>query len=114
LALLKGFNWQETIALAVIWLMLLPLQPAFPRSSRLTKMEITPGWLLSALAVVVGAAALGAWSYSHADYSDTPWWKVMADADATRSLRAWAGAAILLLAVGLWRLLATPATPPIA
>jgi lysylphosphatidylglycerol synthetase-like protein (DUF2156 family) len=113
LALLKGFNWPETTALGVIWLIILPLHPAFPRSSRLTRMEITPGWLLSALAAVAGAAALGLWSFRHADYSDTLWWRVMADADATRSLRASAGAAILLLAVGLWRMLATPATPPI-
>jgi glycosyltransferase 2 family protein len=113
LALLKGFNWPETTALGVLWLIILPLHPAFPRTSRLTRMEITPGWLLSALAAVAGAAALGWWSFRHADYSDTLWWKVMADADATRSLRASAGAAILLLAVGLWRMLATPATPPI-
>ena len=77
------------------------------------RMEITPGWLLSAVAVVAGATALGFWSYAHADYSDTPWWQVMSDADATRSLRSSAGAAILVLAVGLWRLVATPATPPI-
>jgi lysylphosphatidylglycerol synthetase-like protein (DUF2156 family) len=113
LTLLKGFNWPETTALALLWLLLLPLHPAFPRTSRLTRMEITPGWLLSALASVAGAAALGWWSFSHADYSDTLWWKVMADADATRSLRASAGAAILLMAVGVWRMLATPATPPI-
>jgi phosphatidylglycerol lysyltransferase len=113
LALLKGFNWPETTALAALWLMLLPLHAAFPRNSRLTRMEITPGWLVSALAAVIGAAALGWWSFSHADYSDTLWWKALTDADATRSLRASAGAAILLLAVGLWRMLATPATPPI-
>ena len=113
LALLKGFNWPETTALALLGLVLMPLHPAFPRTSRLTRMEITPGWLASALAAVAGAAALGWWSFRHADYSDTLWWKVMADADATRSLRASAGAAILLLAVGLWRMLATPATPPI-
>ena len=113
LALLKGFNWEETTALTVICLVVAPLHPAFPRTSRLTRMEITPGWLASTLAVVIGAGALGLWSFHHADYSDTLWWKVMADADATRSIRASAGAAILLLAVGLWRLLATPATPPI-
>ena len=113
LALLKGFNWPETTALGLLWLLLLPLHPAFPRTSRLTRMEITPGWLLSAGAAVIGAAALGWWSFSHADYSDTLWWKALTDADATRSLRASAGAAILLLAVGLWRMLATPATPPI-
>jgi phosphatidylglycerol lysyltransferase len=113
LALLKGFDWEETAALAVIGLILAPLHPAFPRTSRLTRMEITPGWLLSTLAVVIGAGAVGWWQFHHADYSDTLWWKVMADADANRSIRASAGAGILLLAVGLWRLLATPATPPI-
>jgi glycosyltransferase 2 family protein len=114
LALVKGFNWEQTIALAVLAVLLTPLGAAFPRKSRLTQMEITPGWLFSALAAVAGAAALGLWSFRHADYSDTLWWKVMADADATRSLRASAGAAILLLAVGLWRLMATPATPKVA
>jgi phosphatidylglycerol lysyltransferase len=113
LALLKGFNWPETAALAVFFLILLPLHPAFPRTSRLTRMEITPGWLFSALAAVVGAAAVGVWSFRNADYSDTLWWRVMADADASRALRASVGAAVLLLAVGFWRLLATPATPPI-
>jgi phosphatidylglycerol lysyltransferase len=113
LALFKGFNWEQTGALAAIGVILLPLHPAFPRSSRLTRMEITPGWLVSALAAVIGAGAVGWWSFNHADYSDTPWWKVMADADANRSIRASAGAAILLLVVGVWRLIATPATPPI-
>ncbi len=113
LALLKGFNWEQTAALAAICLIILPLRPAFPRKSRLMRMEITPGWLFSAFAAVIGAAALGLWSFRHADYSDTLWWKVMADADASRSLRASAGAAILLMAVGLWRMVATPATPPI-
>jgi phosphatidylglycerol lysyltransferase len=113
LALLKGFEWPQTIGLAVLCVVMLPLHPAFPRRSRLMRMEITPGWLLSALAAVAGAAALGWWSYHNADYSDTLWWRVMGDADATRSLRASAGAGILLLVVGLWRLFSTPATPPI-
>jgi len=113
LALFKGFNWGQTAALAVICLVMLPLHPAFPRTSRLTRMEITPGWLFSAFALVVGAGVLGWWQFHHADYSDTLWWKVMADADATRSLRASVGAAIALLGVGAWRLFATAATPPI-
>ena len=113
LALLKGFNWGQTVALSLIFLVLAPLHAAFPRTSRLTRMEITPGWLASAVAAMAGAGALGWWSFAHADYSDTLWWKVMGDADATRSLRASAGAAILLLVVGLWRLVATAATPPI-
>jgi len=113
LALFKGFNWGQTAALALICLVLIPLRPAFPRKSRLTRIEITPGWLFSAFALVIGAGVLGWWQFKHADYSDTLWWKVMADADATRSLRASVGAAVALLGVGAWRLLATAATPPI-
>ena len=113
LALFKGFNWGQTGALALICLIIIPLHPAFPRTSRLTRMEITPGWLFSALALVAGAGVLGWWQFKHADYSDTLWWRVMADADATRSLRAFVGVAVALLGVGVWRLLATAATPPI-
>jgi lysylphosphatidylglycerol synthetase-like protein (DUF2156 family) len=113
LALLKGFNWGQTVALAVVFVVLAPLHAAFPRSSRLTRMEITPGWLASAVAALVGACAVGWWSFANPYYSDTPLLKVLSDPDATRSLRASAGAAILLLAVGLWRLIATAATPPV-
>ncbi len=114
LALLKGFNWEETALLALVFLLIIPTRAAFPRRAQLTRMEITPGWLASAAACVAGAAILGWWQYHHADYSDTLWWKVIGDADAERSIRAWAGAAILLLAVGLWRLVSTPATPRVA
>jgi phosphatidylglycerol lysyltransferase len=76
-------------------------------------MEITPGWLFSAACAVVGAGALGLWSFQHSDYADRPWWRVMADADAERAVRAWAGAALVLFAFGLWRLVVSAATPPV-
>src|SRR5690606_1497572 len=111
LTLVKGFNWEETAVLAGLCLILAPLHGAFPRSARLSRMEITPGWLLSALALVLGAGLLGLWSYEHADYGDRSWWRVMVDADAARSMRAWAGAALALLVFGLVRLFSTAATP---
>jgi lysylphosphatidylglycerol synthetase-like protein (DUF2156 family) len=111
LTLFKGFNWEETAVLAALCLFLAPLHGAFPRKARLTRMEVTPGWLISALAVVLGAGLLGLWSFEHADYADRSWWRVMADADAARSIRAWAGAALALLVFGTVRLFATAATP---
>ena len=113
LSLVKGFIWEETALLVLLAALLAPFRSAFPRTSRLTRMEVTPGWLVSAFALVVGAGALGLWSFEHADYGDRAWWRVMADDDAARSLRAWAGAAILLFAFGVWRLFASAATPPI-
>jgi len=114
LALLKGMNWEETLALAGLCLLLLPVRGAFCRTARLSRMEITPGWLLSAFAALIGAGALGWWSFHNMDYADRQWWKVMGDVEASRAIRAWAGAGVLLLATGLWRLFATPATPKVA
>src|SRR4051812_16973875 len=113
LALLKGFNWEETAALVALAVALAPFHGAFPRKSRLTRMEITPGWLLSAACAVAGAGLLGFWSFQHADYAGQPWWRVMVDADAARAIRAWAGAALALFAFGVWRLFVSAAAPPV-
>ena len=113
LALIKAFAWEEATALAAFAALLLPFHGAFPRKARLARMEVTPGWLISALAAVIGAGLLGLWSFQHADYGDKPFWAVMADADAARAIRGWAGAAVLLLAFGVWRLFATVATPKV-
>jgi lysylphosphatidylglycerol synthetase-like protein (DUF2156 family) len=113
LALLKGFVWEETAVLASLAILLLPFRAAFPRTSALTRMEITPGWLVSAFAAVIGAGAIGLWSFEHADYADQPWWRLMVDADAARAIRGWAGAALALFAFGVWRLMSTAATPKV-
>lgn len=113
LALFKGFNWEETVILSLLLALLFPLHEAFTRSARLTRMEITPGWMLSALAAVVGAGLLGLWSFQHSDYADQAFWRTLSDADAERAIRSSAGAAILLLVFGIWRLFATAATPPV-
>jgi glycosyltransferase 2 family protein len=113
LSLLNGLNWEETAALGTLLVLLAPFRAAFPRRARLTRMEITPGWLFSAACAVAGAGLLGLWSFQHADYADEAWWRVMVDADAERAIRAWAGAALGLFAFGLWRLVASAATPPV-
>jgi phosphatidylglycerol lysyltransferase len=113
LALLKGFNWEETAILGALAVLLAPFRDAFPRSARLSRMEITPGWLVSAVCALAGAGLVGLWSFQHADYGAMPWWRVMADADAARAIRAWVGAALALFMFGLWRLLASAAMPPV-
>jgi phosphatidylglycerol lysyltransferase len=113
LALVKGIVWEETAILLALAAVLAPLRGAFPRRARLSRMEVTPGWLFSAACALVGAGLLGVWSFEHADYGGLTWWAVMADEDAARAMRAWAGAAIALLAFGVWRLVASAATPPV-
>ena len=120
LALLKGLYWGETIVLGSFAGLLIALRPAFRRTARLNRMEIKPGWLLSAFAAVLGTALLTHWSYHtlwsnpDAAYGDQLWWRVIAYEDASRSLRALAGAGALCLVFGLWRLIATPASPAVA
>jgi phosphatidylglycerol lysyltransferase len=114
LAPFKGFNWEEAVVLLGCFVVLLPLHAGFPREARLSRMEVTPGWLISAAAVLVGAILLGVWSFQHADYGDMPVWQVIADQDLERAIRSSAGAALALLGFGLWRLFVMPATPKVA
>jgi phosphatidylglycerol lysyltransferase len=113
LALTKGLNWEETVALAALIAVLVPLKGSFARHAALSKMEITPGWLASALAVLAGSSVLMVWSFRNVDFADELWWKVLADNDASRALRAIVGGGVLLLAIGVWRLFSTAATPPV-
>jgi lysylphosphatidylglycerol synthetase-like protein (DUF2156 family) len=111
LALAKGFEWETAAILVGVLIALLPFRDAFPRAAQLTRMEVTPGWMVSALAAIAGAAIAGWWSFQNADYGGKTWVGAIADADAARAIRSSAAAAVLLLAFGIWRLLATPATP---
>jgi phosphatidylglycerol lysyltransferase len=115
LALTKGFDWEESTALAIVFLGLTPFRGAFPRAARLTRMEITPGWMVSAVAAMAGAAIVGWWSFSNVDYGQKTFLGAIfnPDADAARAVRSSAAAAVLLLGFGLWRLVATPATPKV-
>jgi phosphatidylglycerol lysyltransferase len=113
LAVLKGINLEEAAILTAVVLVLLPLRDGFDRHAGLSRIEFTPGWLLSALALLVGAALLGRWVFTHASYADEPVWEVLVDRDAERAVRATLGAGALLLGVGLWRLMASPARPPV-
>jgi phosphatidylglycerol lysyltransferase len=116
LALTKGFDWEEAVVLTGVFLALLPFRLAFFRAARLSRMEITPGWLISAAAAMAGAAIVGWWSFQNVDYGQKSFLGAIfsPDADAARAVRSSAAAAVLLLGFGLWRLVATPATPKVA
>lgn len=113
LAIFKGLNWEETALLTLCCLLILPFHEAFPRKAALFRMEITPGWLMSAAAALGGAAFCGWWVFTHTEYADKSWMRLMGDQDAARAIRSSVAAAIVLLAIGVWRLIATPAMPPV-
>jgi lysylphosphatidylglycerol synthetase-like protein (DUF2156 family) len=111
LAIFKGLNWEEALFLLAVAGCQYLTRRAFTRHAALSKMEITPGWMVSAGAVIVGAGTLGVWTFSNVDFTDEPWLQVMADNDASRALRATLGLGVLFLVFGVWRLISTPATP---
>jgi glycosyltransferase 2 family protein len=116
LALTKGFDWEESTVLMTVFLGMALFRRAFPRAAQLSRMEITPGWMVSAGAAVAGAGIVGWWSFQNVDYGQKSFIGAIfnPDADAARAVRSSAAAAVLLLAFGIWRLLATPATPKVA
>ena len=79
LAIFKGVDWEETVILLGLCVLLLPLREAFPRAARLSRMEIAPGWLISAFLVLVGSGLLGWWLFHNVDYGDEQLFKVMRD-----------------------------------
>jgi phosphatidylglycerol lysyltransferase len=111
LAIFKGLNWEETALLTVFLLLILPVHEAFHRKAALFRMEITPGWLVSAAAALAGVALCGWWTFTHTEYADKSWMRVMGDQESARAIRSSVAAAIVLLAFGVWRLISTPATP---
>lgn len=113
LALLKGFNWEETAVLAAGCVVVISCREVFNRDARLMNLEINPSWMMSAFAAVVGAGVLTFWSFHNVQYADELWWRLLGDNDASRAFRAITGAALLFLAVGVWRLVATPHTPKV-
>jgi lysylphosphatidylglycerol synthetase-like protein (DUF2156 family) len=116
LALTKGFYWEEASVLAGVGIAVAGFRPAFPRAARLSRMEITPGWMVSAGAALAGAAIVGWWSFQNVNYGHKTFLGAIfnPDADAARAVRSSAAAAVLLLGFGIWRLLAMPATPKVA
>ena len=113
LALFKGLNWEETALLSAAFLTIAPFHEAFPRKAALFRMEIAPGWLLSVAAALGGAALCGWWTFTHTEYADRSWMRLMGDVEAARAIRSSVAAGILLIGIGVWRLIATPATPSV-
>jgi glycosyltransferase 2 family protein len=113
LAVFKGYNLEESAALAAVAVVLALLRPAFDRHAGLLRIQLTPGWLASAFAVLAGASVIGWLTFQSEHMTERSVWGVLVDRDAERALRATLGAGVLLLGIGLWRLAATPARPKV-
>ncbi|HTN75044.1 MAG TPA: bifunctional lysylphosphatidylglycerol flippase/synthetase MprF [Pirellulaceae bacterium] len=104
-SLLKGFDYEEAIALLIMAILLIPLREQFHRRGRLLEQPWKPGWILTVALVVASSLAIGFFVHKRVDYSDDLWWKFAFSADTSRFLRASMGVLCVALFVSLAALL---------
>lgn len=110
LSLLKGLNYEISVALAAFLTFLAPFKNFYYRRASFIQERFTKGWAALITLAITSSVLLGYFSYSHVEYSDSLWWRFTLNAQAPRFMRASVGALIAVLVFALARLLA-PARP---
>ena len=109
-SLLKGFDYEEAIALGIMLGALLPCRSYFYRKASLISRRFSLGWTAAIALVLVCSVWLGLFAHKYENYSQDLWWQFALDGDAPRFLRATAGAVGLVLILAVAKLL-RPAPP---
>ena len=109
-SLVKGFDYEEAIILAVMLAALIPCKGRFYRKTSLLRDRFSFPWAVLVVAVAASSIWLGFFAYRHLGEADQLWWKFAFDANAPRFLRASTGVVVVILLFGLARLL-VPAKP---
>ncbi|MCH9656912.1 MAG: lysylphosphatidylglycerol synthase domain-containing protein [Planctomycetes bacterium] len=96
-SLLKGFDYEETVLLSIIFFALLASRNQFShRGSRLGH-SFNLGWSSTIFAIIICSIWLGLFAYQSVDYSNELWWTFTYEGNASRFLRASIGVVIFLL-----------------
>lgn len=111
-SLIKGLDYEEALALALIAAALLPARRHFYRKASLISERFNAGWIAAVLIVLGCSIWLGFYAYRHVEYTDRLWWQFAFPYNASRFLRATMGAVILGLFFSAARLLRPAAPPP--
>lgn len=96
-SLLKGFDYEEAIALSILLAALIPCRKYFYRKASLFYSEFSPGSIAALGIVIICAVWLVLFSYKHVEYSNELWWQFTLMGDASRSLRAGIGVMTVIL-----------------
>ena len=100
-SLLKGFDYQQSIALLVLFAALLPFRRYFSRRASVFQQRYPPLWVTAILFVLLGSVWIGVYSYRYEDYSMDLWTTFDVVEDAARFLRSTLGASATLLVFSL-------------
>jgi len=104
-SLLKGVDYEEATFLGVMLLVLWRARPAFDRRAALLDTRFSAVWLVTIAAAMGASIWLALFAFKHVEYSHQLWWQFELRGEASRTLRASVGAAVVLLLVALARLM---------
>ncbi len=106
--LFKGFDYQESILLLVLFLTLLATRPLFPRKSSLVQQKYPTIWVAAILFVWLGSIWVGFFSYRTVEeYSMDLWTTFDLSSDPARFLRSTMGTSMVLIVFSLIALFST-------
>jgi len=104
-ALLKDFNYAESLVLFAIFFFLLPYRKYFYRKSSLIHQSFSVKNIIAITLVFVSFVWLGFFSYRNVEYSNELWWQFGINSQASSFLRATVGVFFLLLVFGTIKML---------
>ncbi|OQY99825.1 MAG: hypothetical protein B6D35_08470 [Candidatus Brocadia sp. UTAMX2] len=104
-SLLKGFDYEEAVVLALMLGALLPSRRHFYRKTSLINEPFTARWIAAIVIVILCSVWLGFFCHKHVAYSNELWWHFSLSGNAPRFLRATAGVVILALFFAVLKLL---------
>jgi len=104
-SLLKGFDYEEAVILAIMLGALLPSRRHFYRKTSLINEPFTLRWIVGIIFVILCSVWLGFFAYKHVEYSEELWWHFSLLGDAPRTLRASVGVGVLLFSFAVLKLL---------
>lgn len=110
LSILKGFDWEEALAMASAALVLWVFRAAFYRAEVIGGLRLNWKWILSVTLLVGAISWIGFFAYSNVQYSDALWWQFAWKGDASRFLRGTFAVAVVLAALMLNALLTKQST----
>jgi phosphatidylglycerol lysyltransferase len=104
-ALLKDFEYYESLVLFTLFFLLLPCRKYFYRKSSLLNQSFNRQNLIAIALVLISFIWLGFFSYRNVEYSNELWWQFGINSQASSFLRAMVGISFLLLILGTLRML---------
>lgn len=111
-SLLKGFDYEEAVFLAVMLAALAPCREHFYRKSSLFGDRFSPQWTVAVLLAMVCTVALAIIAHKKPEYRNELWWQFAFDSHAPRTLRALTGATVAIFAITVAHLLRARHKPP--